>query len=206
MTYTLYNRDGSGGFVVEAALTMGGLPFELVSLESTPGSPLAESFRATNPWRQVPALLLPDGTVMTECAAILIYLASAHPEKRLGPGFGEPGYASFLRWMVFTSVNVYEAVLRVGYPGRYTTDNTAQAATREAGIQRMGEALQLLDETAADEGGILGPDLTVLDMYVAMLFIWFRGDLALPRLIRVAAKVRSLPVIAPIWRRHFGDR
>ncbi len=66
--------------------------------------------------------------------------------------------------------------------------------------------IRRLDETAADEGGILGPDLTVLDMYVAMLFIWFRGDLALPRLIRVAAKVRSLPVIAPIWRRHFGDR
>ena len=45
MIYTLYNRPGSGGFVVEAALTLAGAPFELIELDSKAGTPLPESFR-----------------------------------------------------------------------------------------------------------------------------------------------------------------
>ena len=61
MSYTLYNREGSGGFAVEAALVMADLPFELVTLSSTPGTPLDESFKATNPWGQIPTLIDSDG-------------------------------------------------------------------------------------------------------------------------------------------------
>ena len=58
MPYRLYNRIGSGGFVVEAALVLADAPFELVSLDSKPGTPLPESFKNVNPWGQVPVLLL----------------------------------------------------------------------------------------------------------------------------------------------------
>ena len=44
MGYTLYNRRGSGGFVVEAALALAEAPFELVELESKPGTPLRRAF------------------------------------------------------------------------------------------------------------------------------------------------------------------
>ena len=40
-----------------------------------------------NPMRQIPTLVLPDGEVMTESAAILIYLADLHP-RRGWPGAG----------------------------------------------------------------------------------------------------------------------
>ena len=59
MTYQLYNRDGSGGFVVEAVLALADESFELIRLDSTPGTPLPESFRDINPWRQVPVLITP---------------------------------------------------------------------------------------------------------------------------------------------------
>ena len=38
-----------------------------------------------NPLRQVPALVLPSGEIVTESAAILIYLADLHPQARLAP-------------------------------------------------------------------------------------------------------------------------
>ena len=65
MSYRLYNRLGSGGFVVEAALKLTEAPFELVELDSKVSTPLAETFRETNPWKQVPVLILPDGSTMT---------------------------------------------------------------------------------------------------------------------------------------------
>lgn len=50
MPYKLYNRLGSGGFAVEAALALAGVDFEFVEVDSVPGTPLPESFRDINPW------------------------------------------------------------------------------------------------------------------------------------------------------------
>lgn len=205
MGYTLYNRPGSGGFIVEAALALAEAPFELVELDSKAGTPLPESFRATNPWGQLPTLILPDGSVMTETSAILIHLALAFPEKGLAPAPGTPAHAAFLRWTVFANINLYEAVLRRGYPFRFTDDPKGQDAVRTAAIRRMGEALALVDAHAAGPF-LLGGEMTVADVYLAMFLVWYRGDAELPRLARIREAVRRHPVVGPIWRRHYGDR
>ena len=206
MTYRLYNRVGSGGFVVEAALALADASYELSELDSRPGTPLPESFRDVNPWGQVPTLVLADGSVMTETAAILAHLTACHPDKGLGPAPGTSAHGQFLRWLVFTNVNVYESVLRRSYPFRYTNDPDGLDATRDAGIARMGEALAVLE--AAIEAGpfLLGDEMTVADVYIAMLFIWFRGEIVAPKLTGLTEGVRQHPTVAPIWRRHFGDR
>ena len=205
MGYTLYNRPGSGGFVVEAALALAEAPFELVELDSKAGTPLPESFRATNPWGQLPVLLLPDGSAMTETSAILVHLALAFPEKRLAPPPGAPAHAAFLRWTVFANVNLYEAVIRRGYPFRFTDDAGGHDAVRTAAIRRMGEALTLID--AHVEGPfLLGAEMTVADIYLAMFLVWYRGEAGTPRLARIRDAVRAHPTVGPIWRRHYGDR
>lgn len=205
MGYTLYNRPGSGGFVVEAALALAEAPFELVELDSKAGTPLPESFRATNPWGQLPTLILPDGSVMTETSAILIHLALAFPEKGLAPAPGTPAHAAFLRWTVFANINLYEAVLRRGYPFRFTDDPEGQDAVRTAAIRRMGEALALIDAHVKGPF-LLGEEITVADVYIAMFLVWYRGDTKPPRLARIGDAVRRHPVVGPIWRRHYGDR
>ena len=206
MTYRLHNRDGSGGFAVEAALAMAGAPFELIPLESRSGTPLPEDFRRINPWKQIPVLILPDGATMTESAAILIHLAACHPGTGLGPEPGTPAHARFLRWMVFASVNVYESALRRIYPERYTADPACAGAVRTAAVQRMGDGLLAL-EAAVDPGPFLvGDTLGVLEVYVSMLRVWFREPLDTPRLAAIADRVRRHPVVGPLWRRHYGDR
>ncbi len=205
MSYILYNRPGSGGFVVEAALVLAEAPFELVELDSKPGTPLPESFRATNPWGQLPTLVLPDGSAMTETSAILIHLALAFPEKRLAPPPGAPAHAAFLRWTVFANVNLYEAVLRRGYPFRFTDDAGGYDAVRSAAIRRMDEALMLID-AHVEEPFLLGEEMTVADIYLAMFRLWYRGDIETPRLARIGDAVRAHPVAGPIWRRHYADR
>ena len=206
MPYRLYNRPGSGGFVVEAALALADADFELSELDSKPGTPLPESFRNHNPWRQVPTLILPDGSTMTETAAILIHLAACHPERNLGPSPGTTAHAQFLRWMVFANVNIYEAVLRLPYPDRYTTDPNGLEAVREAAIARMGKAHVVLENTIDPGPFLLGEAMSLVDVYIAMLFTWYRGDGDFPKLAALKAGVKQNPTVAPIWRRHFGDR
>jgi GST-like protein len=44
-----------------------------------------EELSRVNPLVQIPALVLPDGSVLTESAAILIHLGLTHPESGLLP-------------------------------------------------------------------------------------------------------------------------
>jgi glutathione S-transferase len=204
MIYRLYNRVGSGGFAVEAALALAGADYELVELDSAPSTPLPQSFRAINPWGQVPTLVLPDGTVMTETGAILIHLAACFPDKKLAPPPGTAAHATFLRWTVFASVNVYEAGLRGTYSFRYTTDPKGFDAVRAAAVQRRGEALAVLENAIAPGPFLLGEAMCLADIYIAMLLNWSQARIEAPRLAALSDGVKRHHTVAPIWRRHFG--
>src|SRR6202012_5728300 len=81
--YTLFGFKGSGSASVECALEMTGAPYRIVEAASWErNDPLAELERV-NPLKQIPTLQLPDGTVLTESAAILMHLGTAFPNSRL---------------------------------------------------------------------------------------------------------------------------
>ena len=60
----------------------------------------APAFRAINPMGKVPALTHGD-TVITENAAICMYLADLVPEKQLAPPVGSPARGPYYRWISF---------------------------------------------------------------------------------------------------------
>jgi glutathione S-transferase len=69
----------------------------------------------------------------------------------------------------------------------------------------MGEAL-LVIEGHIKGPFLLGENMSLADIYIAMFFIWHRGEIDTPRLFALTNKVRSDRAIGPIWRRHFGKR
>lgn len=202
MTYRLFNRVGSAGLSIEAALRFAELPFELVEIDSRAGEPMPDSFRDINPLGQVPVLLLPDGETLTEASAILIYLLSAHPQSRLGPAPGDAGYARFVRWVIFCSVNIHEAESRMVYPSRFTTNSAAEAATQEAAEQRMVECLQILNNALESGPCLLGQNMTAADIYIAMFYGWNSQLADLPRLQILFDTVVSNDVVATVFNRH----
>lgn len=206
MFYTLYNRIGSGGFVVEAALALAGQPYELVTIETEPRMPLPNSFKEINPWRQVPVLITDDGLTMTETAAILIYLVNRHSGGDVGPEVGAIEYAAFLRWVVFLSVNVYEGRLRWAYPERYTSDTNGVAGVRSAAIERSAQAFAVVENELQAGKFLLGTDMSVADVHLAMLFAWHRDSAGLPRCEALTHRVSAHPVVAPLWQRNFDHR
>ena len=56
--------------------------------------------------------------MLTESAAILLYLADRFPEARLAPD----DRAQFYRWIVFLTNTVQTTMLRMFYPERYGSD------------------------------------------------------------------------------------
>ncbi len=213
MTYTLYNRLGSGGFAVEAVLALAGVGVRYTPIESAPSTPLGEKVAHVNPWGQVPALELPDGTVMTETAAILIYLADAEAGVRDGPHLWNEDPHAALRWNVFMAVNIYEGVLRIAYPDRYfdaaLTDGSeaAVAASVQAAARKRNHDAFRMVEQSVDEGQfILGVKMSACDVFLAMLYAWHRRKPDLPKCTAITERVACHRLVNPIWEKNFGDR
>ncbi len=205
MTYTLYSHDGSGGFAVEAALVKAGAGHKVIVIDTAKGEQNRPDFVAVNPMRQVPALTLPDGTVMTESAAIVVYLANAFPDKGLAPRPATPAHARFLRWMFFMAANLYEGDLRYFYADRYTTDPAGVAGVKSAGAAHMKKSFAIVEEALSPGPYLCGPDLTMADVYLAMLTAWSPEPIASHRLQAVSQAVAADPLIGPLWLRHgFG--
>lgn len=207
--YVLYSARGSGGVAVEAALTLMGQPYELVDAytwdENDPAS--GDRVLAANPMRQIPALVLPGGDVITESAAILIRLGELHPEAGLAPRPDDPRRAAFLRWMNFVSSAIYAHYWLKDDPSRLVAD-----AGLHADVDRRIEARILacwgVMEAATTPGRyILGEALTVLDLYVAVVSR-FRPRrqafyAAAPRLGEVVRRVDSDPRLAAFWAERY---
>lgn len=71
---------------------------ELVDVRMPGGPP--ESYRAIQPNKKVPAIVH-DGAVVTERAAIALYLADAFPDAGLAPAIGDKERAAYLTAMVY---------------------------------------------------------------------------------------------------------
>ena len=88
--FTVYGSPGYGSTIVEGALELLGLPW--TSVEAGPnGQPDEQALlQSLNPLKQTPVVVTPDGQVMTESAAILIWLGDLQAERGLTPAPDSP--------------------------------------------------------------------------------------------------------------------
>jgi glutathione S-transferase len=204
--YRLHGRQGSGSFAVQVALEEIGVPFERIWIENQPEA--VARFRQINPTGKVPALELPDGTLMFESAAILVYLSLVHPDAGLAPPAGTSEHALFLQWMTFMAANVYEAVLRVYYSERFSTRGALDAEPiREQGTRDFLAHLELL--TPSLKPYVLGGRYSIADVYLYMLASWYPGgkeDLyaRLPPLRQHAQTLSLRPALSRVEADHAG--
>lgn len=206
MTYTLYTSPGTGSVVCEAVLALSGLPHirqdVIVNDDNGPDPELI----SVNPLGQVPVLKLPNGEVLTESAAITLYIADLVPEKGLAPTPHSPQRARYLRWMAFLASAIYPSSLRKFYPERFTTDPNGAEAVKAAAVARLTRELAVLATNFGPGPFILGKHMSAVDIYAAMLISWEENQEGVrevfPDLSKLLHDVGSHPVLKPIWERN----
>ena len=189
-----------GSAIVEGMLALTSLRHEFVDVDGfdTPG-PARDRLGAVNPLHQVPALVLDDGTVLTETAAMALYLSDLEPG--LAPAVGTPERARFYRLLTWPVANVYPTFTYGDHPERWVPSAPSELDDATA---RHRERLYLWLEEQVSEPFVLGEDVCALDVYVAVLFAWrprsdwFRRNT--PRIARIAERTRHLPPIANVMK------
>lgn len=197
--YVLYGYPESGSAVVELALTEAGIAFEMRDLKPDAGELESAAFLAINPRGQVPALIHPDGSVITEVPAILTHLADAHPDCGLAPAPGSSARAQHDRWLAFLHANCYEAVLRYFYTERYTTDPDTIGPIREAALLYAIRHFNLLAEAITDGPFLFGEAPRAVDFLIWVMTSWLvEEDISAldPKISHLAEAMASRPRLA----------
>ncbi|MEE8608485.1 MAG: glutathione S-transferase family protein [Nitrospiraceae bacterium] len=144
-------------------------------------------FRAINPYSQVPALELDDGTIITESAAICRYFEEIHPEPPL-MGRDAVNRAIVEMWNRRVEFHGYLAVVEAvrnslpmfedralpGVPG----GAPQILALAERGKATFNRFLMRIDERLRDTAYLAGGDFTIADI-TAFVTIEFAGRIEL---------------------------
>lgn len=124
---TLYGRRGWGSTIVEAQLEWLGLDYTYEAVGDLLRSAEARRTLApVNPLAQVPTLVLANGQILTESAAITLYLADMTGRDDLVPPPDSEQRPEFLRWLIFLVANVYPTYTYADEPDRFVPDAAAR--------------------------------------------------------------------------------
>lgn len=200
--YRLYGEPGRASAAPEALLEQIGVAFEYVHTDADARQSAA--YRALNPLGQVPTLV--DGDrVLSESAAICMYLCDRHPEAGLAPPCGSPDRGRFYQWLLFLATTLQPAYMRYIYPDRYGGDAEAVAA---AAATRIAELWQRLDGALDPGPFLLGGRASACDIYLYMLSTWHRETIVpLAKLSHVSRNlegVAAMPGVVRMMARNAG--
>jgi GST-like protein len=149
--------------------------------------------------------VMPDGSVMSESAAITLLLADITGQDSLVPGPGTPERAKFLRWLIFIVANIYPTFTYADDPARFVSVNQARDPFRAA-TDAYAQKLWRVIEGEAGSPWLLGSRFSALDIYVGVMTRWRpkRGwfEVETPKLAAIAHAVDALPKLAPVWARN----
>jgi GST-like protein len=196
---------GCGSVLVEAALVLAGIAYQREEIDYSQPGPARDRLLAHNPLGQVPTVILPDGGVMTESAAIALHIDEQVPAAGLFPAAGDPLRRDALRWLMFLVAAVYPTFTYGDDPAKWIGD--AGPALRDA-THAHRERLWRQVESAVRGPWFLGPRFSMLDIYVTVMTRWRprRAWFAehCPRLAAIAAALDGDPRLAALWAANFG--
>jgi glutathione S-transferase len=140
------------------------LPLEQVDLGALQQK--SDAFATVNPLMRVPALVLDDGTVITESIAICRYFEALHPEPALfGRGALESARVEMWnRRMELHFLFPVSHVFRNSHPAMKQMEVPQVPAWAEANKPRILEFITWLDRELEDRRYVAGDSFTVADI------------------------------------------
>ena len=128
-----------------------------------------------NPNGRVPTLLI-DDVPFTESAALLMTIATRHPQAGLAPAETSAGRIAWYQWIVYFANTLQPAFRSWFYPGDVSDDPETQAILIPATRRKIESAWTRIDMHLAVQGPyLLGAEFSAADLMLIMLLRWSRN-------------------------------
>jgi glutathione S-transferase len=190
-TITFYHNPMSRSRIVHWMLEELGAPYETKLLSFEKGEHKTPEFLAINPMGKLPTIVH-RGVVITETAAICLYLADAFPAAGLAPAIGDLKRGTYLRWFFF-GAGCFEPAVVDKMLGRPPDERKGAV-----GYGSYEDTLNAL-ETAFEPGPfILGERFSAVDVYVGSQVhyaLMTKGIEPRPSFQQYADRIAARPVL-----------
>lgn len=201
--YTLYWSHNSASIAPHYCLEEAGVKYETVLVDMAKDDHKKADFLKINPSGKLPAMKLPDGGIITECAAISLLIADRFPQAGLAPAVNDPQRGPFLMWLFHLNNSLQPAMLRYYYPDRVTADTNGTKGVQEKAQEEIAQLWSHIDAHLAKNGPyLLGDRFSAADALCYMLSTWqdcCPGTYQrFPHVKRLAELVRARPAITRV--------
>ena len=208
--YTLYGKKGSGSATTQVALELIGVSYRVIETASWEPNDAFSELLKVNPLGQIPTLVLPDGGVLSESAAILIHLGLAHPESGLLTR-DPSARAQAVRGMVFIAANCYAAISIIDFPERWCADADSDDVVKDrirAGTRvRLHKHWEMFADLFPARPYLSGEALGALDIHAAVVSKWSgtrkHVEEHRPDFHATLMRIEAHPKIAAVFAQHW---
>lgn len=160
-----YHNPRSRAQMVHWMLEEAGAPYRIVPIDFEKGEHKTPSFLALNPMGKLPTIVH-RGTVVTETAAIIAYLADVFPQAGLAPAIDDPSRGTYYRWLFFGAGCFEPALLDEMLKRPAPPQKTA------VGWGSYGEVVAAFKAALAKGPYLLGDKFSAADVYVGSQIRW----------------------------------
>lgn len=162
----LYYKPGACSFSPHIILRETGLDFSLIKVDlATKRTEAGDDYFEVNPKGQVPALLMDDGSLLTEGVAIVQYLADKVPDRQLLAPAGSMTRYHTLEWLNYIATELHKGFSPLFNPA---TPDEFKTITRQA----LEKKFKYVNEELNDKQWLMGLRFTVADAYLFTVLRW----------------------------------
>jgi glutathione S-transferase len=162
----LYTMPGACSLAANIVLREAGIPFDLVKVshhthKTVDGVDLNE----INSKGYVPALVLDNGELLTENAALLPYIADLQPSAQLAPPDGTLQRYRLVEWLAFINSELHKS-----FSPLFAAN--APEDMKKYARGNLTKRLAWLSERLGSNSYLLGERFTVADSYLFVVLSW----------------------------------
>jgi glutathione S-transferase len=166
----LYEFGPTRALRVRWALQELGVEFEAVKIDLPAGEGATPEFLRLNPVGKLPVLV--DGDrVLTESAAIVLYLAEKYPEAKLLPTDLEERAQAY-RWLLFTVTEIEQPLWRIARHTFLYPEEKRSQVDIELAREDIRPMLEVMDQHMRGRSFVVGNAATVTDFVLAYTLDW----------------------------------
>jgi len=166
-----------------------GAPYRTVLVDFEKGENRAPAFLAINPMGKLPTIVY-GGTVVTETAAIIAFLADTFPQAGLAPAVNDPKRGEYYRWLFFMAGCFEPALVD-------TMMKRPQAQRAMIGYGSYEDVIAAIRVALTPGPYLLGETFSAADVYMGASLNWAMmfgaPDLKDPILEAYVARVTARP-------------
>lgn len=197
--YTLYTIPGSCSSGITVLLEKMQLEYTPVKREDV------SNYSEIVPTNQVPALKLPDGQIITEGAAIVLYLLEKHKSPMLPADLSAK--AEFLRWLMFDYATLHPSYGKIFAINRTEMDDKEKKSVSQQLATQTSGLWAILDRELESKKFITGDQPTVVDYLATIYTSWGKNfpdvDITLGSNVkRLVDQVSALPEFVAAYKKE----